>query len=269
MGAHFQSVGPLDVSGIGWRGLDLYFERVENPPPPVPEAENLRRSYESAVQKLHYVARTEHEFMAVFNEIVASAESSLVAPRGTVDDGNDRLTYIKGKILDLGRSRRRRYFFWILVVGTLTSVAGLILWAAAFFVPRSLPLADWGYTASYQSALSWLVPGCLILPGASLGIVFIGFATNRLLSYESVGRMDRYDFVPWERFMWVILIAYVLLAALWFDVFVVGLGNIVLNKVTSEPGYGFLIGLVCGVAESLIAELLMSRLQPVIREVPA
>lgn len=77
--------------------------------------------------------------------------------------------------------------------------------------------------------------------------------------------MDQYDFVQWERVAWVVLIAYVLLAALWFNVFVLGVGNIVLNNVTTMPQYGFLIGLVCGLADSLIAELLVARLRPVAR----
>lgn len=267
MGEHFSRVGPVNVSGVaGWQGLDIHFERAPNPPAPDSKVEDLRRAYEGVVQKLHFVARKEDEFMRVFNEIISSAESSLVAAGGTVDDGNERLGYIKMKILDLGRRRRSRYFLRILLFGAATSVLGLVLWAAVSLAPHYLPLQEWGYLPSYKSALSWLVPACLMLPGVALGIVFVGFATNRLSTYEGVGQMDRYDFLPWIRFTWVLLVAYVLFAALWFEVFVLGVGNIVLNKVTTESRYGFLIGLVCGVSEALVAELLVSWLRPVARQ---
>jgi hypothetical protein len=78
--------------------------------------------------------------------------------------------------------------------------------------------------------------------------------------------MDQYDFVPWVRFTWIIIIAYVLFAAVWFDLFVIGVGNMTLNQVKKDYSYGFLIGLVCGVAEAVVVEMLMTRLRPVAAE---
>jgi hypothetical protein len=255
----------LDLGAGG--GLNIYFRRVENRPPEEANVEQLRRAYEEAVHKLHLVARNENQFMPIFNRILSSAESSLATSDGKVSDGSDELAYIKRDILRLGRRRRNGYFFWIFLCGIVTSVVGLLLWLiAAVLIPKYVPLSEWGYADSYKSALVWLVPAILILPGAALGIVFVGFASNRIFTYEAIGPMDQYDFVPWVRFTWIIIIAYVLFAAVWFDLFVIGVGNMTLNQVKKDYSYGFLIGLVCGVAEAVVVEMLMTRLRPVAAE---
>ena len=264
---HFSSVKPINLSGTNdWRGLELYFERSANPPPADEKVESLRRGFEQAVQKTRMAARNEGEFLPIFNKILDAAKSSLVVAGGTVKDGEERLAEIQTDILNLARKRRRGYFVNILAVGLVVSVVGLVLWGLLELIPLLLPSTEGGYLESYRAALAWIVPACLILPGASLGIVFVGFATNTLLTFDKVGRLDQYDFFPWERFVWVSLIAFVLLAALWFDLFVIGIGNVALNKVREEPSFGFLIGLVCGISEALIADLLIKRFQPVIRE---
>jgi hypothetical protein len=56
-----------------------------------------------------------------------------------------------------------------------------------------------------------------------------------------------------------------LLAALWFKVIMLGLGGVLLNDVKDTPEIGLLIGLVCGISEALVVELLLSRFRPVER----
>lgn len=264
MGVHYQCVRPANPSGrTGWRGLDIYFERVPNPPAEDKDVEELRRSFDRAVGKLHLAARTNDQFMPVYNEILDAATGSLVVAGGTVKDGTERLEDIKIKILTLARNRRGRYFGLLLAIGAGVSVIGMLLYLAVYLLPPVFIDKSSPYFADYQSSLVWLLPAFLMLPGAALGVVFIGFATNRLVSYDGIGCMDQYDFAPWQRFTWVVLIAYVLFIALWFDAFVLGVGNVELNRVTTEARFGLLIGLVCGISESLIAELLTVRFRPV------
>ena len=61
------------------------------------------------------------------------------------------------------------------------------------------------------------------------------------------------------------IISYILLAALWFKVVMLGLGGVLLNDVKDTPQIGLLIGLVCGISEALVVELLLSRLRSVER----
>jgi hypothetical protein len=263
MGIHYDCARSINISGItGWRGLEIYFGRVVNPPPLDSRVEDLRRDYERAVRKLHLVAGTEDEFMKIFNPLLDGAHSALVAMGGTVEDGRDRLKEIEHSIVKVARAKRGIYFVKILGLGLAATLVGISCAVLISIVPKVLPLDSWGYGGSYRDALAWLLPACLVLPGASLGIIFVGFATQRLTTYEKVGAVDQYDFTPWQRFVWVIIISYVLLAALWFKIFVLGVGNIELNKVVDEARYGFLIGLICGVAEATVVELLASRLQP-------
>jgi hypothetical protein len=57
----------------------------------------------------------------------------------------------------------------------------------------------------------------------------------------------------------------VLLVALWFDFVMLGIGGYLLNKVKTDPSAGLLIGLLCGVSEALVVEILLSKLNPVER----
>jgi len=270
MTVHFASVRPIELSGQGdWHGFDVHFERAANRPPFDSDVEDLRRGFETAVRKLHLAAQAADQFMPIFNRIISAAGSSLATDGGAVQDGLDELNIIKQMIVDLNSNRRRDYFLSMLKASAIATVIGLLIMVILLSAVELLPLARLQFLANFQDALEWLLPACLVLPGAALGILFVVFAANRVQSYDDVGRTNRYGFSPWQQFIWVAIISYVLLAALWFKLFVLGVGNVLLNDVTEHAHYGFLIGLVCGISEALVAEQLLSLLRPGVREQPA
>jgi hypothetical protein len=74
-----------------------------------------------------------------------------------------------------------------------------------------------------------------------------------------------YYFPPWLRFSYIAIVSYVLVAALWFKFVMLGVGGYLLNDVKTDPAAGLAIGLVCGISEAVIVEVLQTRLKPVER----
>jgi hypothetical protein len=99
-------------------------------------------------------------------------------------------------------------------------------------------------------------------PGDVLGVVFIGFVANRTITFDKIRAYDPYYFPPWLRFFYVAIVSYVLFAALWYKFVMLGVGGYLLNDVKTDPAGGLAIGLVCGISEAVIVELLILRLQP-------
>jgi hypothetical protein len=108
---------------------------------------------------------------------------------------------------------------------------------------------------------AWL----LLHPGVVLGVVFTGFVLNRGIEFDKLGSFDPYQFPPLLRFAYTTIIAYVLFVALWHQWLMLGIGGELLNDVTKHADAGFGIGLICGIAEAAIVELLI-RLKPAERQ---
>ena len=251
MGKHYNRIDIINLSEHeGWKGLGLYFARTVPPPTPEDDVEQIRRAYERAITKLHQCADGEYQFMPIFNQIKASVEACLVAEGGRASDGREAVAAIEASIVGVGRRKRGKYLLHLLCWSTASAIGGWLLWVI---------LSKIGLPTSSE----WLLAASLMIPGGALGVAFMGFFVNRSLVYENLGRLDTYDFSPWERLAWVSLVASVLLAALWNSVLILGSGSLILNEVTKYPSYGFIIGLVAGVAEATVSELLIARLKPV------
>jgi hypothetical protein len=88
--------------------------------------------------------------------------------------------------------------------------------------------------------------------------VFIGMMANRTLTFDRITTFDPYYFPPGLRFLYIAVVSCVLLIALWFKFVMLGIGGYLLNSVETEPRVGLVIGLLCGVSEALVVELLLS-----------
>lgn len=254
MSRHFTEVREINLSGNGhWKSVGLYFGRPEPTPPRDEEVERLRQSYETALSKLRLCAAHPEEFVPIFNQIKASAVATLATDGGQLSDGVDSLREISAGIVDISRTRRKYYLRQLIFGAVGSAVLSLSLWGL-FVKVLSVPAPTWSLAAA------------LAVPGAALGVVFIGFFANRSLTYEAAGQFDKYNFDRFERFMWVSLVSIVLLTALWNKALVLGSGSLILNDVVEHPSYGFLIGMIAGIGEASLAELLTSRLSPAEKE---
>jgi hypothetical protein len=261
----FKSVRSINLSPDNSpAGLDIYFERVDNPPPDNPSVENLRGEYEETMSALKGMNLSNKDFGTVYNELLAGAQVGLQGPAFSVDAGRQQLRNVREHLVRYARRDRDRYLIRLGLTGAGVAVASLVVAAFLYFVVPQY-LKDPQSVEGFKNFLRWLIPSCFLHPGVVLGVVFTAFVLNRTLTYEKIQTFDPYYFSPGLRFFYISIISYILLAALWFNVIMLGLGGVLLNDVRDKPEIGLLIGLVCGISEALVVELLVSRFRPVER----
>ncbi len=266
MTEHFKDVRIINLAADESRsGIDIYFERTDKPLPTNPDVEQLRRDYEETMFVLTNMEISDAEFFTLVNQLKGGAEIGLKGPNFSVDAGRSQLNNVRGGLIKRARKQRDAYLGRLLVTGGLMTVVALAVAGAFYFI---LPkyIADPNMMSAYQGALAWLGALFLLHPGAVLGVVFIAFVANRTITFDKIRTFDPYHFPPWLRFFYIAIVSYVMFAALWFNFVMLGIGGYLLNDVKTQPAAGFAIGLVCGIGEAIIVELLISRLKPVERE---
>jgi hypothetical protein len=259
---HFKDVRLINLAADGGRaGADLYFERTDNPPTADPEVEKLRRDFEVTMRVLRRFDLSNNQYSTLVNEMLAGAVVGLKGPNYSLASGRDQLNNVQNELLGRARTHRDAYLGRLFLIGSIIAVLALALAGVMYFVvPQFLKDAD--MAAAYKTALAWIVPLCLLLPGDVLGVVFIGMVANRTLTFDKITTFDPYYFPPWLRFLYIAVVSCVLLVALWFKFVMLGIGGYLLNDVKADPSAGLVIGLLCGVSEALVVELLLSRLKP-------
>jgi hypothetical protein len=268
MPVYFKSVEPIDLSADGsTAGYDIYFERVDSPPTPDAKVESLRRDYEETAFVLKNMGLTPAEFGTIFNNLV---EGGRVGLQGDINEsslsaGASQLNNVRRDMVRLASKGRDKYLGQLTLVGLVVTAVSLVVAAIVGVVPYLIH--DQSLKAAFITHVrAWLLPACLLHPGVCLGVVFVGFVLNRSFTFEKITNFDAYAFSPWMRILFISVVSYVLLSALWFKVILLGAGSFLLNDVTTIPQAGFLIGMICGVSEPVVVQLLLSRLKPVEKE---
>ena len=262
----FKSVKPINLSSSGSRdGLDIFFERVDSPPADDRSVEQLRVDYEETVFILKEMDLPAPDFDTLFNMLVTGAQVGLQGPQYNLESGRTQMNNVRRTLVKRSMKERDNYLGRLIVVGIVVTATSLAL---AWFVTSELPkfISDTALKATFEKNIrTWLLAGSLLHPGVVLGVVFTGFILNRTMTFEKLRHFDPYYFPPGLRFFYVSVVSYVLFAALWFNVVMLGLGGFLLNSVRETPEAGVLIGLLCGVSEVVVVDLLISRFKPVER----
>jgi hypothetical protein len=265
MPEYFRDVRLINLAPNGERaGIDIFFQRAENPPQTDVDVEKLRRDFEETMLVLQDVDVPKGEFETLVNELLAGAIVGLKGLQYNLDSGRSQLKKVRDKLLKRARGLRNAYLARLSFVGGITTIFALVLAGLLYFVVPQY-LKDTDISAAYKAALAWIVPLCLLLPGDVLGVIFVSLVANQTLSFDKIRTFDPYGFPPWLRFFYIAIVSVVLFLALWFKFIMLGIGGYLLNDVKTDPSGGLVIGLLCGVSEALVVELLISRLKPVER----
>jgi len=259
---HFASVTAVNLAPDGrTAGATLFFRRAHDPPTSDANVEKLRSDYEATLTALKEISPADSEFTFLFNEILAGAQVGLQGPNYNLSDGRDELDRIRKKIVRLARESRDKYLISLAVRGAVVAFVPLAVLGAVLFATARAP-----ETLISREALaeftSWFTPLCLLHPGVALGVVAMGFILNRKLEFENIGSFDP-NFSPNLRLTYVALLSYILFLTLWFSILVLGVGSYRLDDLPHHPANALLIGLLCGVSDAVVVDILLHRLPPV------
>lgn len=250
---HFRNVTLINLSPdtTSREGVELYFERADNPPPPDRDVEKLRDDYEETLSVLRKMKVSDATFETLKKRLETGAQVGLRGTKYNVKAGRAALNSTQEEMIDVVSGDRSKYLWYLLGMGV--GISMLTGFAAWFVFGNSSLSYLFDLIDSFKLVLtSWL----LIHPGAALGVVFFGFVSNRTMTFNTVKRFDPYQFSPLLRFAYTVTVSYVLFVVLWLKWVRLGSGDHIIDLQT-DIGAGFVIGLVCGISEGMVVKLLM------------
>jgi len=267
MDKYYKDVRAINLAGSTSRaraGTDIFFERVDNPPPDDSKVESLKNDYQETMFVLRNLDVDDATFASFYNQLIAGAQVSL---KGNTDipAGRSYLINIQRDMVRARRKARDRYLLSLLGLGFLVTLISLSITAIPYFIVPDWLKSD-AQKASFGNFLTWLLPVMFLHPGVVLGIALTGFIANRSFGFDRISTFDPYYFSPVLRFFYVSIVSYALFVALWFNVFMLGAGGVLLNEVREKAEYALLIGFLCGFSEGVIVEVLQSRFKADVRE---
>lgn len=206
------------------------------------------------------------QYATFVNELVAGAVVGLKGPNYNLQSGRDQLGSVQKDMLGRARKNSDAYLGRTFLIGGGIAAIRLFLAAVMYFVvPHYLKKPD--IAAAYKTALAWIVPFACYFRAMCSASSLSAWVANRTLTFDKTTTFDPYYFPPWLRFLYIAIVSGVLLVALWFEFVMLGIDGYLLNDVKTDLSAGLVIGLLGGVSEALIVELLLARLKPVERSV--
>ena len=82
------------------------------------------------------------------------------------------------------------------------------------------------------------------------------------MNYEDFDRLSKYRFLPDMHLYYLIPVTFITLLLLYYDVIMIGVGNILLNDFVENTPLVMIIGLVCALSEAVIVDLVLQKTEP-------
>src|SRR5690349_2005089 len=116
MPEHFKDVRIINLAADRSRsGIDVYFERADNPLPTNADVEKLRRDYEETMFVLTNIEIPDAEFFTLVNQLQSGAVVGLKGPNFSVDAGRSQLNNVRENLIKRARMKRDAYLGRLLV----------------------------------------------------------------------------------------------------------------------------------------------------------
>ena len=107
-------------------------------------------------------------------------------------------------------------------------------------------------------ALRIIETGSCLMIGVSLGIVLLAFVRNLELRFETLGAFDAAQLNPSMRLTFVTVLAAVFAIVLQQRILVIAIVNYELNSLFDSPMVAVVVGILCGFADMIVANLISS-----------
>jgi hypothetical protein len=99
--------------------------------------------------------------------------------------------------------------------------------------------------------------------GIALGVCIIEFVVNLNITYDTFDRIGRYRMPFGWYLFYIAALSTTLLVILYYQLIQVGVGPLLLNDVQTDPKIGFIVGILCGIAEPHVVSLVTLVFKPV------
>jgi hypothetical protein len=234
---------------------DIAFQRLKDVPV---DSEDVAFAGEvtSSLRVLKRLTRAkeywaDETFRLRFNELLSAAQGAVRHPDGDRISGLKVLELFRESIIDdLGKPARKRFL-------------GATSLCAAVLIAIGIYLLGWAYQNAepyLPSPSNNMEPYFTTAGAAILGISFSVWLANVLkvqnLTWSSLEYLDPGGFSPAFRYLIVMVITVILMAVLHRKWVILGAGGDVLNDFLGNVTPSFIVGLLCGMAEVPVVQLI-------------
>lgn len=240
----------------------LEYDRAEIPLSQA--ALDLKVAIDAAARRIAFAFPNNDDRQLLFEQLVRLASRWLIKEKENHEEGMREFDGFKSLVVDKAIALRTAYFKKVLMKVLIALLSGLILIGLWISLIQNLEAI---YAQSVFSELDTLATvnalgsAGFTFVGIALGVSLAEFLANLNLSYENFDRISRYQMPFGWYVVYVITLAAVLLVVLYLDIIRVGVRDILLNDLASNPKLGVIAGLLCGLSEPHVASLLTGALK--------
>lgn len=243
----------------------LIFQRVANAPPLPDDMLAFRRQCVDTARTITLLFKDELKIRNdLFGRLHQAAWTGLLEDDYNLGDGKDNLDEVRIQIADLAVLIRDRRFWRYLVLAGVFGVIPLLLGGALVqtngfgYLPAKLPGNTYEQLSVWVIAAFWIPAGSAICLAGEFAL-----RMNSDLKYESLLTMDPGRWMPGQRLVITIGIAFIFAFCLAFKIVQIGLGSVLLNDfIDKTPGLTLAIGGITALAFTAIRDILF-RITPV------
>lgn len=194
--------------------------------------------------------RKDIDFRECYNAFLDAARAGVEEPNADLGNGIAAVAEAEETMLQLiGKRVRSKHIREMsrlaLVLGVISLVAIAAFSMAAEFYPAA------------QRHTDIVQAGCFALLGIAGSVWLSSTFYVRKVDLSRLDYMDPDGFSPLLRYALITVITWIVMTILAFQVITLGLGSVLLNEFTKTPSVAILIGLLCGLAEVTVTEIIV------------
>lgn len=224
----------------------------------------LAEKIRSALSRIRSIKLDQEERQNLLEQLRELAKTGLGGDNPQPAEGAQLFEGFKRDVEQVGARVREKYLSTLYQIGVAWLVAGVVLGGALWFFSgdiRGWLISDAQASQNLNAQVientsTLLVAFLLSLFGVGIGWIVAESIRNRNITYDNFDVIYRYKFSPIRHCLFITFICAALQILLFFDVFQIGVGSLLLNDVKTNPSIGIIIGFVCAVAEPVVSSLI-------------
>jgi hypothetical protein len=231
-----------------------------------PEQHDLRHE----IQTIEHLLRTQFSLSqartTLFEQLRDIAKVGLVGLNSNPQEARRELNGFQGEVTNSAREIRSQYLTQLRTSSIIVLIAGITVAILAMAADENITYFYEKITSLSDKRIEQVVDGVsgfgFSLIGLAVGTLFFAHLSNRIITFSSIKYIKRYSYSPWRYYFYLTLLTLVAYIAILLNLIWIGIGGVNLNAVSEHPVLGAVIGFICGFAETKMANLLGTNLNP-------